>query len=274
MKDTLASQSFLCFIVVEVSQHPSTMNTLNVAQFSPFNRRLRKCSGSGSSYVHPFSRQRAWLCAQRLFFPSPPPPPSPSLDRRRAQPATGILITFTVHSSLSPSSSGIIWLGTRTRKRGFPPSFSLVGERGVACLPDPASPMHEKKRVFHVYIEVSPRASGWKREQAGFRVAEEQDVVDVCPRNWRRFCDQNFNAGPPAWKLVSRSVVDCEIWNDTNPLFSFLLSLSTCVYIYVRKIDDDNLTIATEKFTTRIGDGTYLIRENWKLNREWIKDLE
>lgn len=182
MKDTLASQSFLCSIVVEVSQYPSTMNTLNVAQFSPFNRRLRKCSGSGSSYVHPFSRQRAWLCAQRLFFPSPPPPPPP-LDRRRAQPATGILITFTVHSSLSPSSSGIIWLGTRTRKRGFPPSFSLVGERGVACLPDPASPMHEKKRVFHVYIEVSPRASGWKREQAGFRVAEEQDVVDVCPRN-------------------------------------------------------------------------------------------
>lgn len=164
MKDTLASQSFLCFIVVEVSQHPSTMNTLNVAQFSPFNRRLRKCSGSGSSYVHPFSRQRAWLCAQRLFFPSPPPPPS-SLDRRRAQPATGILITFTVHSSLSPSSSGIIWLGTRTRKRGFPPSFSLVGERGVACLPDPASPMHEKKRFSRVYRSFA--ASQRMKEGAG-----------------------------------------------------------------------------------------------------------
>lgn len=79
MKDTSASQSFLCSIVVEVSQYPSTMNTLNVAQFSPFNRRLRKCSGSGSSYVHPFPRQRAWLCAQRLFSLSPPPPLPPSL---------------------------------------------------------------------------------------------------------------------------------------------------------------------------------------------------
>lgn len=50
----------------------------------------------------------------------------------------------------------------------------------------------------------------------------------------------------------------------------YFLSFFLCprVYICVRKIDDDNLTIATEKFTTRIGDGTYLIRENWKLNRE------
>lgn len=49
---------------------------------------------------------------------------------------------------------------------------------------------------------------------------------------------------------------------------SFFLCPRVYIYIYVRKIDDDNLTIATEKFTTRIGDGTYLIRENWKLNRE------
>lgn len=90
------------------------MNTLNVAQFSPFNRRLRKCSGSGSSYGASIPKTKGMtVCAKTLL-----PLSSSSFfgSKTRATRASGILITFTVHSSLSPSWYYLI---RKTRKRGF-----------------------------------------------------------------------------------------------------------------------------------------------------------
>lgn len=147
------------------------MNTLNVAQFSPFNRRLRKCSGSGSSYGASIPKTKGMtVCAKILLLLF-----SSSLDplfgsKTRATRASGILITFTVHSSLSPSWYYLI---RKTRKREFArfrlfcdvfPRFRFVG----AFTWPGFSNAREETRFSRVCVEVSPRGSGWKREEQSF----------------------------------------------------------------------------------------------------------
>lgn len=144
------------------------MNTLNVAQFSPFNRRLRKCSGSGSCCVHPFPKTKGMAVHKASSSPSPLFFLFPrSIDEEGATPPLESLITFIIFIR---SSVRYLIRNANTEASDFRSRIrwrKVKGGKSRVCL---TRLRITRKETRFSRIEVWPRAKRMKEASRGFRI--------------------------------------------------------------------------------------------------------